>query len=151
MSFKIAQASANIWATFVRKFCRLEFLKIVQSGHSDYLPPIHSFHFRHFFYSLCILALLLSLDFHCSVSLIPLFVMVSSTMVYLDFFFVLFFADQLKMENGPWWWWLSSQRARLLLWWSEFESLWSLQFFCKICVLKRTKLNKTRGPGWPIF
>ena len=47
---------------------------------------------------------------------------------------------------GPWWWWSSGQRARLLLRRSELDYHWGLlQFFCKICVLKRKK-----RPGWLI-
>ena len=34
------------------------------------------------------------------------------------------------------WWWSSGQSARLLLRRSEFDSRWSLQFFCKIVVEK---------------
>ena len=48
------------------------------------------------------------------------------------------------------WWWSSGQRARLLLRRSEFDSRWSLQFFCKIVVEKNENKQKEAGVG-PIF
>ena len=45
-------------------------------------------------------------------------------------------------DDGPWWW-SSGQRARLLFCQSEFESWWSLQFFCNI-FSKRTKISKNK-------
>ena len=52
-------------------------------------------------------------------------------------------------EIGPWWW-SSGQRARLLLRWSEFESRWGLQFFCKIVIEKNENKQKKR-PGLAHF
>ena len=48
---------------------------------------------------------------------------------------------------GSWWWWSSGQRASLLLRWSEFESRWSLQFFCKIVFEMNENKQKVAGVG----
>ena len=45
--------------------------------------------------------------------------------------------------------WSSGQRARLLFQQTKFETCWSPQFLCKICVWKEQKITK-RGRGWPI-
>ena len=50
---------------------------------------------------------------------------------------------------GPWWV-SSGQRARLLLRQSEFESRWSLQFFCKI-EFKKNENKQKEAQRWPIF
>ena len=51
-----------------------------------------------------------------------------------------------RSHVGPWWW-SSGQRARLLLRRSEFESRWSLQFFCKIVIEKHENKQKEAGVG----
>ena len=51
-----------------------------------------------------------------------------------------------KAVYGPWWW-SSGRRACLLLRQSEFESCWSLQFFCNICVWKERKKQKEARVG----
>ena len=51
-----------------------------------------------------------------------------------------------RYGTGPWWW-SSGQRAPLLLWQSEFESGWSLQFFCKNSFEKNKNGQKEAGVG----
>ena len=65
-------------------------------------------------------------------------------MHYLDFSHL--FGANIVGTVGPWWW-SSGQRARLLLRWSEFESRWGLQFFCKIVIEKNENKQKEAGVG----
>ena len=53
------------------------------------------------------------------------------------------------VPKGPWRWY-SCQHAHHLLWRSEFESRWSLYFFCKIVFEKKENKQK-RGRGWSTF
>ena len=65
--------------------------------------------------------------------------------------FVMLCSKIVRLTKGQWWWEGSSvQHAYLLLGRSEFESRWSLQFFCKIFAEKKEYKQKEAWVG-PFF